>query len=129
MLALAFITVALITGDPRWDAAGSIAIGVLLVLVAVLVGIEVKALLVGQSADPQVIERMRAHLLAEPEVAGVFNLVTQQLGGDVMVAVKAKLRPSGSEMAMLEAINRIEVRFRTGFPEVRWLFFEPDLVD
>jgi len=129
VLALAFITVALMTGDPRWDAAGSIAIGVLLVLVAVLVGIEVKALLVGQSADPQVIERMRAHLLAEPEVAGVFNLVTQQLGGDVMVAVKAKLRPSGSEMAMLEAINRIEVRFRTGFPEVRWLFFEPDLVD
>ena len=129
VLALSFITVALITGDPRWDAAGSIAIGVLLVLVAVLVGVEVKALLVGQSAEPQVTELMRAHLLAEPEVAGVFNLVTQQLGGDVMVAVKAKLRPTGSETAMLEAINRIEARFRAGFPEVRWLFFEPDLVD
>ena len=65
-----------------WDALGSIAIGVLLVLVAVLVGVEVKALLVGQSAEPPVLRAMRAHLRAQPEVQRVYNLLTQQLGSD-----------------------------------------------
>lgn len=128
-LALSFITLALVTGNPIWDAIGSIAIGVLLVLVAVLIGIEVKALLVGQSAEPALIEAMRAHLLARREIGDVYNLLTQQLGGDVMVAVKARMRPAGSESALIEAINRVERDFRARFPAVRWLFFEPDASD
>ena len=128
-LALSFITLALVTGNPIWDAIGSIAIGVLLVLVAVLIGIEVKALLVGQSAEPALIEAMRAHLLVRREIGDVYNLLTQQLGGDVMVAVKARMRPAGSESALIEAINRVERDFRARFPAVRWLFFEPDASD
>ena len=123
------LPVALVTGNPIWDAIGSIAIGVLLVLVAVLIGIEVKALLVGQSAEPALIEAMRAHLLARREIGDVYNLLTQQLGGDVMVAVKARMRPAGSESALIEAINRVERDFRARFPAVRWLFFEPDASD
>ena len=127
--ALLFIGLSMLTGNPVWDAVGSIAIGVLLVLVALLVGTEVKALLVGQSADPQVLARMRAHLETQPEVAQLYNLLTQQLGAEIMVAVKARLHPTGSESAMIEAINRVERGLRAEFAEVRWIFFEPDLRD
>jgi cation diffusion facilitator family transporter len=129
VLALAFIGLAMLTGNPMWDAVGSIAIGVLLVLVAMLVGVEVKALLVGQSAEPAVLQRMRQHLEAQPEVAQVYNLLTQQLGSEVMVAVKARMHPAGSEAALIEAINRVERGLRAQFAEVRWVFFEPDLHD
>lgn len=129
VLALGFIALAMITGNPMWDAVGSISIGVLLVGVAILVGIEVKALLVGQSAEPHVLARMRAHLEAQPPVAQVYSLLTQQLGNEIMVAIKARMHPQGSEAALVDAINATERGFRTAFPNVRWMFFEPDLKD
>ena len=128
-LALAFIALAVFTGNPGWDAAGSICIGALLVLVAVLVAVEIKALLIGQSVDPQVLERMRTHLTQRDEVEAVYNVLTQQLGRDVMVAVKARMRPAPSAFALVEAINRVERSFRSAFPQVQWLFFEPDVAD
>jgi divalent metal cation (Fe/Co/Zn/Cd) transporter len=108
---------------------GSICIGVLLVVVAVLVGIEVKSLLIGQSVEQRVLQRMREHIAAEGDVETVYNLLTQQLGRDVMVAVKAKMRPAESARALVESINRVEQSFRAAFPQVRWLFFEPDIAD
>jgi cation diffusion facilitator family transporter len=129
VLALCFIGMAMLTGNPMWDALGSISIGVLLILVAVLVGVEVKALLVGQSAEPQVLARMRAHLQAQPQVAQLYSLITQQLGRDIMVAVKARMHPVGSDVALVEAINTVERGLREAFPQVRWVFFEPDLKD
>jgi cation diffusion facilitator family transporter len=127
VLALGFIALAMITGNPMWDAVGSISIGVLLVLVAILVGIEVKALLVGQSAEPQLLARMRTHIEAQPHVAQVYSLITQQLGNEIMVAVKARMQPLGSDVALVDAINATEREFRAAFPKVRWMFFEPDL--
>ena len=129
VLALGFITVSLVTGNPAWDAAGSISIGVLLVVIAILVGVEVKSLLIGQSVEPSVLGEMRAHLEARPEVATVYKLLTQQLGRDVMVAVKARMQPTASARSLVEAINAVERNFRSAFPQVRFLFFEPDLVD
>ena len=129
VLALGFIALAMITGNPMWDAVGSISIGVLLVLVAIMVGIEVKALLIGQSAEPQVLARLRAHIEAQPEVAQVYSLITQQLGSEIMVAVKARMQPVGSDVALIEAINAVEARMRAEFAQLRWVFFEPDLAD
>lgn len=127
--ALVFILLAMVTGNPVWDAIGSIAIGSMLVIVAVLVGAEVKALLVGQSAEPETLARIRAFLGARPEVAEVYNLLSQQLGSDIMLAVKARMTPQGSETGLIEAINRVEADLRREFAQVRWIFFEPDLQD
>ena len=128
-LALVFIALAMVTGNPIWDAIGSIAIGVLLVVVALMVAVEVKALLVGQSAEPQVLVAMRSHVQAQPEVAQLYHMLTQQLGSDVMVAVKARMAPQASDIGLVEAINRVEASLRARFPQIRWIFFEPDIRD
>ncbi|HEX3060889.1 MAG TPA: hypothetical protein VHP62_16100, partial [Usitatibacter sp.] len=127
-LALAFVAVLAtwLTGNPLWDALGGIAIGVLLVIVAVAVAVEVKAMLIGQGVEPAVRAEMMEFLSAQPAVEKVLDLITLHFGGDVMVAVKAKLRPQGDLDALVDAINAIEAAFKDRFPETQWIFFEPD---
>jgi divalent metal cation (Fe/Co/Zn/Cd) transporter len=127
-LALAAVALTMVTGNPMWDALGSMAIGVVLIVVAALLGIEIKALLIGQSADPEVVARMQAFLATQPQVEKVFRLVTLQLGTSLMVAVKAKLRAQ-TAVELVAAINRAETAMRAEFPEIQWLFFEPDVTD
>ena len=133
LLGLTFALVALfatmITGNPVFDAMGSIVIGLLLIVIAILVGVEVKALLVGQGVEPQEKKKMASFLQAQPGVSQVFNILTLQMGADVMVAVKAKMISVASDKALIEQINLVESAFRKEFPQVMWLFFEPDLVD
>lgn len=128
-LAFAAVTMAWVTGNTAWDAAGSMAIGVLLIVVAFLVGYEVKQMLVGQGVDPELRDEMFKSIESDPGVQKVFNLVTLQMGPDVMVAIKARMKPAGSERAMIEAMNRAEAAFRARYPSVAFLFFEPDLAD
>jgi len=126
VVALLAVLVAAVTGNPIYDAIGTIAIGILLVVIAILLAIEVKDLLIGQGVEIHVSDKMRKFLLERPEVDIIYNLLTLQLGPDAMVAVKAKMRPTGSETDLLDAINRVEHDFRTAFPMAKWLFFEPD---
>ena len=126
-LALLAVAAAMLTGNPVFDSVGSLAIGVLLLVVAVFVGIEVKALLVGQSAEPALQEEICRFLTARDEVAEVLNLITLQYGDYVVVAVKARMTESVSAPALVDAINRCERALRAAFPQVRWLFFEPDV--
>lgn len=128
-LALIAIVLTVVTGNPLWDALGTVAIGLLLIVVAVFVAIEVKAMLIGQSADPRVTADMKAFLEARPEITRVFHLITLQLGTDVMVSVKAQLAGAQTATQLIESINTVEQAFRARFPEVRWSFFEPDNQD
>jgi len=127
--ALIAIILTIITGNPTYDAMGSIAIGVLLVVIAFLIGIEVQALLIGQSVEPVQRIQMLEFFLKQDEIDEVFNLLTLQLGKDVMVAVKAKMVKTDSAEALVEAVNRCEVGLKRAFPQVMWSFFEPDLKD
>jgi cation diffusion facilitator family transporter len=127
--ALIAIILTIITGNPAYDAMGSISIGVLLVVIAFLIGIEVQALLIGQSVEPEKRVQMLKFLETQAEIDQVFNLLTLQLGKDVMVAVKAKMAKTDSAEALVEAINRCETAFKKAYPQVLWLFFEPDLKD
>lgn len=129
VFALVAIGIAVLTGNPFWDAAGTISIGVLLIVVAVFVAIEVKDLLIGQSIDPQRLEELKAFLHERSEIAEVYNLITMQFGPDVMVAVKARLHAAGTEQAMIQSVNRVESELRAAFPSISWLFFEPDVAD
>jgi divalent metal cation (Fe/Co/Zn/Cd) transporter len=123
------ITLTIITDNPTYDAIGSILIGVLLVVIALVIGIEVKALLIGQSVEPKQRIQMLEFLQKQDDIDEVFNLLTIQLGKDVMVAVKAKMVNMESAESLINAVNRCEVGFKRAFPQVLWLFFEPDLED
>jgi cation diffusion facilitator family transporter len=129
VFALIAVGLTMATGDPVYDAAGSIVIGALLVLVAVGIGMEVSDLLIGQSVEPEVKQAIHDYLDKCEEVAQVFNLITLQLGSDVMVAVKAKMRRVAETNEMVADINRCEAGLKTAFPQVRWVFFEPDATD
>lgn len=128
-LTIAFVAVlaAWLTGTVMYDALGSIAIGVLLIVVAVMVAVEVMALLVGQGVEAPVRREMIAFLEGQPSVECVIDMITLHMGGDVMVAVKAKMRDGGSVAALVDEINRVEVAFRERFPQTHWVFFEPDV--
>jgi cation diffusion facilitator family transporter len=128
VLALVAIVLAVVTGDPFWDALGSMSIGALLILVALGIGIEIKALLIGQSAEPQTEARLREFLQKQDGVEKIYRLITLQLGTSLMVAVKARMA-AGSMAEAVAAINRAEQALRAEFPEVQWLFFEPDVAD
>jgi divalent metal cation (Fe/Co/Zn/Cd) transporter len=86
-------------------------------------------MLVGQGVEHALREEMIRTLEADPGVKKVFNLVSLQMGADVMVAIKAEMRPAGGERALIEAINRAEAAFKTRYPQVSFLFFEPDIGD
>jgi cation diffusion facilitator family transporter len=129
LFALAAILATYITGDPLWDALGTISIGVLLIVIAVFVAVEVKDLLIGQSVDPATLAEMREFFDERPEIEEVFSLLTMQFGPDAMVAVKARMVPTGSEQGLIDTINKVEREFRSRFQMTSWLFFEPDVED
>lgn len=129
VFALVAVLLSVVTGNPVWDAIGSIGIGLLLIVVAVFVAVEVKAMLIGQSMDPYRERELHAFLDARAEIGHVMHLITVQLGNDVMVSVQARMRETADATVMIEAINTVERDMKAAFPEVRWSFFEPDLDD
>jgi cation diffusion facilitator family transporter len=129
LFALAAILATYITGDPLWDAMGTISIGVLLIVIAIFVAVEVKDLLIGQSVDPATLAEMREFFDERAEIEEVFSLLTMQFGPDAMVAIKARMVPTGSEQGLIDAINKVEREFRSRFEITSWLFFEPDVED
>jgi cation diffusion facilitator family transporter len=130
-LALAFVAVAasVVTGNPLWDALGTLAIGVVLMVVAIAVMIEVKGLIVGESAAPQLRAEIEAFVAVQPEVQQVLNVITLAWGDKVVIAVKARMRGMETDtgLQLVEAINAVEARMQERFPSAQWVFFEPDL--
>ena len=127
VFALLAILATIATGNPIYDAIGTLGIGVLLIVVAIFVAIAVKGMMIGQSVEPRQREAIRGFLQARPEVAEIFSLITLQLGNDILVSVQARLRdPAASTAENIGRINATEAALRQAFPDVRWCFFEPD---
>lgn len=126
LFALVALVASSLTGDSRWDAGGSLAIGIVLVGVAVFLAIEVKSLLIGESADPEIEAATREIILAQAGVEKLLQIITVQQGpGEVLVALKVGFADSLSGKEVCDAINTLESTLRKARPEVRWIFVEP----
>jgi len=124
--ALMSVLLSVITSNPIFDAIGSIGIGVLLILVSIFLGIKIKSLLVGQSADDSTQEEIKTFLETRPEIEKVFNLITLQLGSQIMVAVKAKMAKVDTVDQLITNINACEAELKKQNSAIQWVFFEPD---
>jgi cation diffusion facilitator family transporter len=129
LCALVGISLAELTGNARWDALGSIGIGLLLGVIAVVLAIEMKSLLIGEAVAPAVEANLRAAILDGPEVSRIIHLRTQHLGpDDVLLTAKLEFT-CDSIPALARAIDTVEARVRTSLPIARLIFLEPDLYD
>jgi cation diffusion facilitator family transporter len=129
VIAFVFVALAAATGNAVFDAIGSIAIGVVLVCVSIFVAVRIKGLIVGRSAEEDLQEALRAEVAADPDIDELLNAITMQLGPDVMLALKIRMRSGLTLDAAVSAINALEVRIKAKFPEVAWCFVEPDVTD
>lgn len=126
LIALASLGLAWGTGDARWDAVGSMGVGILLVLVAIFVIGEIKSLIVGESASPEKVKAMKEFVESSKEIKTLYRLITLQWGSRVLVLIQAEMHKTGSEIGLVDATNRVENRLKEAFPEIKYIFFEPD---
>ena len=127
-LALGGVLMAHFTDEPRWDAVGSIGIGVLLVVIAIVLAIEMKGLLIGESASEADLEKIVAALEGADGVHRLIHLRTQHLGPDeVLVAAKLEFDPDLTTEQLADAINGAETTLRAAVPMARVVYLEPDL--
>jgi cation diffusion facilitator family transporter len=128
VLAFGGVGLTVVTGDPIWDAIGTLAIGVLLVLVAVILGRETSSLLVGEGANAGDAKKIRGSLEATAGVESVIHMKTLYLGPDeLMVAAKIAVKTSASAQDIADVINAAETSIREAVPAARVIYLEPDI--
>jgi divalent metal cation (Fe/Co/Zn/Cd) transporter len=127
-LALFGVLMSHFTHEPRWDAVGSASIGVLLIAIAIVLAIEMKSLLIGESASVSDEGLIRTSLANAPDVLQVIHLRTEHLGPeDVLVAAKIEFSPHLTMNELAVAIDNAEVCVREAYPRARIIFIEPDI--
>lgn len=128
VLALIGVGLSWLTGDGLWDGIGTLAIGVLLVAVAVILGLEMSSLLIGEGATREDMANIRAAIEAGPEVDSIIHAKTLYLGPDeLMVAAKLAMPPTTSLNDISARINAVEMRVREAMPVARVIYLEPDV--
>jgi divalent metal cation (Fe/Co/Zn/Cd) transporter len=130
VFALGGVGLAAFTGDARFDAMGTIAIGLLLGAIAIVLAAEMKSLLIGEAAAPGKREEIERVIEGHPAVQSLLHLRTQHLGPDeLLVAAKLELAPDLSVAALTEAIDEIEAELRSRVPAARVTYLQPDTPD
>ncbi|WP_433252318.1 cation diffusion facilitator family transporter [Streptosporangium sp. CA-135522] len=128
VLALLGVAMAVITGDGVWDGVGTMAIGVLLAVIAVILAVETKSLLIGEGAGPEVERQICAALESTPKVARVIHMRTLHLGPEeILVAAKIAVDHDDTAAEVARGIDEAEQRIRAAVPEARVIYLEPDL--
>jgi cation diffusion facilitator family transporter len=128
-LALVFISLAALTGNPVFDAIGSACIGVVLIIISVFLTIRVQSLLVGRSADPMVEQEIDRMIRDHEDIDRVFNTITMQMGPYTLLAAKVKLKSGIDIDTAVRDINELEAQLKKEFPDLKWCFMEPDVID
>lgn len=130
MLALVGVGLAGLTGDAVWDGIGTIAIGVLLVVIALLLGVETKSLLLGEGGSPADVSAIQAAIVTDDAIERIIHMKTLYLGPDeLLVAAKVAVAEGADAQAVVAAINAAEGRIREAVPVARVIYLEPDLYD
>ena len=128
VLAFAGVGLSVVTHDPIWDAYGTLAIGALLVLVAIVLGIETSSLLVGEGASPSDYRAIRAALEGSKGVTSIIHSKTLYLGPEeLMLAAKIEVAASASGQEIADIINTAEANVRAAVPATRVIYLEPDV--
>jgi cation diffusion facilitator family transporter len=126
--ALAAVSATVVTDDPLWDAIGTLSIGVLLVVIAIILAIEMKGLLIGEAASLTDQQRIAAAIEIEPSVTRLIHMRTEHIGPDeLLVGAKVELVHGLSVEDAVEAVNRIENSVRRAVPTARIMYLEPDI--
>lgn len=127
ILALFGVSLTLITDDGIWDGIGTVSIGVLLVVIAVILAIETKSLLLGEGAASAMVADIEKAMLAEPGVRRLIHMKTLYLGPDeLLVAAKFDIRQEDTAADIARTINGAEARVRAAVPIARVIYLEPD---
>jgi cation diffusion facilitator family transporter len=128
VFALFGVGMTLITGNGRWDAAGTAMIGVLLVTIAITLAIETKSLLLGEGAEQHELGKIEQAVTGGPEVQRIIHMKTLYLGPEeLMVAAKIAVSPCDSAEQLARGINAVEARIRAAVPIARVIYLEPDI--
>lgn len=128
VIALVMLGLTMITGNTAYDAAGSMLVGLLLVVVAAVVGREVHSLLIGEAVE-EVSDHVDQYLKNQPCVRQVLNLWAINHGNAVMLTIKAELDPEMAVRDAVQQINRMEKEIKQTHSRIRWIFFEIDDAD
>jgi cation diffusion facilitator family transporter len=128
LMALTGVLLAHYTDEPRWDAVGSIGIGLLLVVIAMTLAVEMKGLLVGESASPEHVEQIITALTSTDNVRSVIHMKTQHIGPDeLIVATKVEFEPTLTVSELASTIDAAERALREAVPIAKLIYIEPDV--
>ena len=129
-LVLAFFGVGLtvLTGNGTWDAIGTLGIGVLLILVAIVLGIETKSLLVGEGASAEDLTKIRSVITNHPDVEALIHIKTLYVGPEeLLVGAKVAFAATNRLTDVAASINSVESDIREAVPIARIIYIEPDV--
>lgn len=129
ILAFVFVFFSYVFQDPFYDALGSISIGILLIIISIMISIRIKSMLIGESASEDIRRKILDIVGQFPEIKNIFNMISFQLGIDVMVSFKIKINAELSLIQAIEIINSFEKKIKEEIPEIKWIFVEPDIRD
>ena len=128
LIALVTLGLTLLTGNVAYDAIGSILIGVLLIVVAILIGIEVHSLLIGETED-NIRSQVEGYLQSQAAVVRVLNIWAINHGDAVMLTIKAEFKPDMKVADAVNEINALEKQIKMTHSRIKWIFFELDNAD
>lgn len=129
VFALIAVSVAAVTGNGIWDGVGSITIGVLLGVIAIVLAVEMKSLLIGESASPEDEKVIESSIIATPSVKRLISMRTEHIGPEeILVAAKVEFDQSLTMTELATIIDDTETRIRAAVPSARRIFVEPDVV-
>ncbi|MFZ4297548.1 cation diffusion facilitator family transporter [Streptomyces cinereoruber] len=128
ILALGGVGLALLTGNGVWDGIGTLCIGVLLILIALVLAVETKSLLLGEAAGTDEVEKIEAAVVDGTTVTRLIHMRTLHLGPEeLLVAAKIAVAHDDTATEVAEAINAAEERIRAAVPIARVIYLEPDI--